>query len=127
MEPGMGLTHVLDTNTVIYFQKGMLVGPLPEGIYGISVITEIELRGFTGLTSEQRHWLQTFFDNIHIIGLTDGIKEETIRLRQHYRIKLPDAIIAATAIEEGAILLTNDRQLHAIEVLNSRELPVVAK
>ncbi len=34
---------VLDTNTVIYLQKGMLAEPLPLGHYLISVITQIEL------------------------------------------------------------------------------------
>lgn len=123
----MELTHILDTNAVIYLQKGMLAAPLPEGLYGISIITEIELRGFPGLVSTQRDWLAGFFDSIHVVGLTDGVKEQAIRLRQHYRIKVPDAIIVATAMEEGAILLTNDRQLRAIDVLNSAELPVLPK
>lgn len=58
----------------IYLQKGILVAALPEGVYGISIITEIELRGFAGLTGEQRQWLQAFLDNIHIVGLDEDIK-----------------------------------------------------
>ncbi|MGZ8217089.1 type II toxin-antitoxin system VapC family toxin [Methylomagnum sp.] len=118
----MRLTHLLDTNAVIYLQKGLLAAPLPEGVYGISIITEIELRSFSDLTADQQAWLRRFLDSIYIVGLTEAIKEQVIQLRQRYRIKLPDAIIAATAIQEQAILLTNDRQLHAIDILNSAEL-----
>ena len=45
---------VLDTNAVIYLQKGMLAEPLPRGHYFISVITEMELLSFHGLSKEQR-------------------------------------------------------------------------
>jgi predicted nucleic acid-binding protein len=127
MEPGMGITYILDTNAVIYLQKGMLAAPLPQGAYGISIITEIELRGFQGLTDPQRGWLKAFLDSVYIIGLTEDIKERAIELRQCYRIKLPDAIIAATAIEEAAVLLTNDQQLRAIDILNSAELLLISK
>lgn len=123
----MEITHILDTNAVIYLQKGMLVAPLPQGIYGISIITEIELRGFPGLTDPQRGWLMSFLDSVYILGLNEAIKERAIELRQRYRIKLPDAIIAATAIEEKAMLLTNDRQLHAIDRLSSAGLLVTLK
>ena len=39
-------------------------------------------------------------------------------------LKLPDAIIAASAITENTVLLTNDRQLHGVEGLICRELAV---
>ena len=40
-------------------------------------------------------------------------------------LKLPDAIIAASAITENAVLLTNDR-LHGVEGLECRELAVMS-
>lgn len=45
-------------------------------------------------------------DRVH---LTDVERDETIRLRRKNRIKLPDAIIAASALIHGAVLLTNDQ------------------
>ncbi|MGA7978881.1 MAG: hypothetical protein WCA32_01480 [Chromatiaceae bacterium] len=48
-----GYDFVLDTNVVIYLQKGLLAAPLPAGCFAISVVTEIELRGFAGLNAEQ--------------------------------------------------------------------------
>ncbi|MDP3007992.1 MAG: PIN domain-containing protein [Methylococcales bacterium] len=43
-----------------------------------------------------------------IIKLTDEIVQRVIDIRQERRIKLPDAIIAATAIYQGAILVTRN-------------------
>ncbi|MBF0628667.1 MAG: PIN domain-containing protein [Magnetococcales bacterium] len=83
----------------------------------ISLITEIELRGFSGLSSEQENWLGQFLADIHIIGIDYDIKEMAIQLRRRHRLKIPDAIIAATAMIAQATLLTNDAQLHGIDDL----------
>ena len=40
-----------------------------------------------------------------------------IRMRQQYRLKLPDAIIAATALEYSATLVTADQQLQVVPEL----------
>jgi len=50
----------------------------------------------------------SYLSNIALIDLTQAIKRKTISLRRTYRIKLPDAIIVARAIETGATLLTNN-------------------
>jgi len=49
----MELNYVLDTNVVIYAEKGVLAEPLPLGQYFLSIITEIELLSFPDLTTEQ--------------------------------------------------------------------------
>lgn len=119
------MNFILDTNAVIYLQKGLLDQPLPPGNMAISVISEIELRGFPGLTADQETWLLRFFNNIQIIDLRSDIKNEAIRLRRHYRIKIPDAIIAATAIMQSAILLTNDEFLHGVSGLSCQKLALI--
>ena len=116
------MNFILDTNVVIYLQKGLLAEPLPHGSAAISIITEIELRGFPGLLVEQTLWLGRFLASIHSLGITSDIKESTIRLRRAHRLKIPDAIIAATTLTHGAVLLTNDEQLHAVPGLTSRPL-----
>ncbi|MBF0295976.1 MAG: type II toxin-antitoxin system VapC family toxin [Magnetococcales bacterium] len=113
---------LLDTNAVIYLHKGLLKDPLPTGRMAISFITEIELRGFPGLSSEQEAWLARFFANIQHIGLSEEIKETAINFRRSYRLKIPDALIAASAITHGAVLLTHDDQLHKISELTCRSL-----
>ncbi|NJO18316.1 MAG: PIN domain-containing protein [Thioploca sp.] len=51
----------------------------------------------------------------------------TITLRRQYRLKLPDAIIAASAIITDALLLTNDSQLHKIPELCWQSLAIQEK
>lgn len=119
-----GCDYLLDTNVVIYLQKGLLAAPLPPGRFALSVITEIELRGFSGLTEAEEETLSALFDSVSIIPLDDAVKEETIRLRRQCRIKTPDAIIAATALTQGAVLLTNDDRLRKVPGLNTLTLSV---
>jgi predicted nucleic acid-binding protein len=109
---------VLDTNVIIYLQKGLLLEPLPLANYAISVITEMELRAYPTLTANQEQWLKRLLASLQIIALTDTIKEQAITLRKQYGIKLPDAIVAATAIIENAVLVTNDKKLHETEGLH---------
>ena len=101
----------MDTNAVIYLQKGMLAKPLPRGYYFISVITEMELLSFHGLSNEQDRWLRRFIDAIGLIDIDSNIKNRAIELRKSYRLKLPDAIIAASAIENELELVTLDKDL----------------
>ena len=57
---------------------------------------------------------RSFFSDpdIHILGMTAAVCERAARLRADYRIKLPDALHLATAIEHGCgLFLTNDAQL----------------
>jgi len=51
------------------------------------------------------------------IPLSAEVKQKTIQLRKNYRIKLPDAIIAASAIVNKTSLMSNDKQLSKIEEL----------
>jgi predicted nucleic acid-binding protein len=43
-----------------------------------------------------------------VVPLTEEIEEEAIKIRRDVKLKLPDSIIAATAVKLGAVLLTND-------------------
>ena len=52
------------------------------------------------------------------ISLTDEIKEKTIEIRKKYKIKLPDAIVAASAIVNNLPLITADKGFNQIEELN---------
>lgn len=109
---------VLDTNIVIYFLDGKLLNPLPTGDILVSVITEIELLGFHGLTPESESAILSLLRLANCIGIDDSVKEEAIRIRRSNRLRLADAIIAATAIVSNAILLTLDSNLLSLPGLN---------
>jgi len=108
----------LDTNAVIFLTtKGNVIPSelekeLDEADLFISVITEIELFSKPGLPPDEEENLRAFLsDRISIIDITDEIKKETITLRRTVKHKLPDCIVAATAIVLNTTLLTADEKL----------------
>ncbi|MDR0515627.1 MAG: PIN domain-containing protein [Fibromonadaceae bacterium] len=52
--------------------------------------------------------LKNFIGDTRIIELERDIKFKTIEIRRSHKIKLPDAIIAATAIARRFSLITRD-------------------
>ena len=116
--------YLLDTNAVIYLLSGRLVVPLPDGQYSVSIITEIELLSFSGISAEEEQRIRDLLLLLDRVHLTDAVRDETIRLRRKNRLKLPDAIIAASALINDAVLLTNDQAYSSIDglVLESLQL-----
>ena len=112
------MKFLLDTNVVIYLLGGRLLHALPQGDFGVSVITEIELLSYPTLSPDEDRVMRGFLDEVVRYPLTDAIRDRTISLRRQFRLKLPDALIAATALEAGATLLTNDQQLHVVPGLS---------
>lgn len=116
---------LLDTNIVLYFLGGRLVNPLPSGQYFISVITEIELFSYPSLTLEEETQIIDFLNKITIIGIDSNIKNLTIAFRKQYKLRLPDAIIAATAKSLNATLFTNDVTLVNLTEINTQSVQIV--
>ena len=57
---------------------------------------------------------------MEIVGLTGGdelLVEKIIEIRQQYRLKLPDAVIAAMTIQNSANLVTADQEFAKINTL----------
>ena len=52
--------------------------------------------------------MQSFVRSVSLLPLDELVTRQTIRLRQQPRLKLPDAIIAATALAHGLVLLTRN-------------------
>ena len=113
----MAVKFLLDTNVVIYLLGGRIRHSLPEGNFGVSVITEIELLSYHGLSQADEGVARGFLDEVVRYPLTDAIRDQTILLRRQFRLKLPDALIAATALDAGATLLSNDQQLQIVPSL----------
>ena len=111
-----GKIILLDTNIVLYILANKYnLEELPEGSFCISVITEIELLSYPFLNDKDEKKVKEFLNTIDIIELNKIIKEKTIEIRKKYKLKLPDAIICATAYFENAVLVTNDINLKKVK------------
>jgi len=115
-----GISIVSDTNPLIYLLNGSekAADYLNGKQVWISVITELELFGKKGLTLEEKSNIEDLSENCFIIDLNNDIKKLTKNLLQTVNIKLPDAIIAATAIYLDLPLLTFDTGFKSIPGLN---------
>lgn len=115
-----GTKILLDTNAVLYFLAGdeTLADFLDGKSISISIITELELLSFDKLTASEVRSIKSYIDSIEVLNLNELIKEETIQLRRRKLLKLPDAIIAATAKTMNLTLLTADQQFSSVDSLN---------
>ena len=120
------MTGLLDTNVALYLLGGRLAQPLPIGSYGISVITEMELLAWLSLTPEEEKRVRAFLGQLMICELTPSIRGRAVQLRREQHLKLPDAIVCATAMEFGVELWTNDTTLSGVPGLSCRRVNLVS-
>lgn len=115
-----GNRYLLDTNAIIaLLQKDSnLIRLLQDAEWvGISVISQIEFLAFADLSETDIQLFQQFLQRVETIDLSSNNKlliDQIILIRQQYRLKLPDAIIAAMAREKSAKLVTRDTQLSRV-------------
>lgn len=107
---------LIDTNIVLYLFKGdkELGSILQDTEAYVSFINELELLGYRGITPKEQLWVEMFLEECAIVDINAGIKEITKQLRRRDKLKLPDAIIAATAIFLGIPLLSADKHFEGI-------------
>lgn len=126
----MGLKYFLDSNAVIgYFSNDLsnagteLINNLTPAI---SVITRIELLSSSKTSDDELIRLQRFIENASVYNLDEQTILKTIELRKQYRLKTPDAIIAATAIINNCILITRNLKdfdkVEALKLINPFDL-----
>lgn len=116
------MTGLLDTNVALYLLGGRLATPLPAGDYGISVITEMELLAWPSLTAQEEDRVRDFLQHLALCELTAATRARAIALRKAHQLKLPDAVVCATAMELDVELWTNDKTLANIPTLRCRSV-----
>jgi predicted nucleic acid-binding protein len=129
----MGIKYLWDTNTVIYYLQQQFSPPAEKFIDealnnsgpAISVITEIELLCWKTPADKDLEVLHNFIDDALVFELEKDIKLKTAEIRKAHKIKLPDAIIAATTLTYELTLLTrnvNDfKNIHGLNLINPHE------
>ncbi|MEO5368984.1 MAG: type II toxin-antitoxin system VapC family toxin [Magnetococcus sp. DMHC-1] len=118
------MRFLFDTNAAINLLSGKIVDPLPEGQYGMSIISEIELLSYPSLTSEEEQAIHTLIRKVERLTLDNAIRDQAIALRRGHNLKLPDAVIAATAMVWKSTLFTNDQRLHQVPGLTAITLNI---
>ena len=110
----MGQGYFLDSNVIIGYLAGQIPSSGMEIVSGIvsktpniSVISQIEVLRFND-TPENEAVLEKFINISKIYPLSNNVVERTIKLCKQTKIKLPDAIIAATALIEEFTLVTRN-------------------
>ncbi len=116
-----GINYLLDTNFILGILKSSpaVLAKISErkilaSECAYSAVTRMELLGFPGITSAEDGLIRQKLESFTPISLTPAIEDVVIKLRQTRKIKLPDAIIAATAIFAGVELFTLDQHLLAV-------------
>lgn len=117
------MNHVLDTNVVLSLLGDELAEPLPVRPYCVSTITEMELLSYPSLSQSEEAAIRALLRSIHVVDMDTDIKEQAIRLRRYHGLKLPDAIIAATAFSLDGVLLTNDQKMARVPDLQCQFVP----
>ncbi|MGG7666420.1 type II toxin-antitoxin system VapC family toxin [Dyadobacter sp. BHUBP1] len=117
--------YLIDTSAVIKYLNATL--PLSglhfiDGIIDnesiISLITEIELRVWEPSDMMDKVVYEMFISGSTVLDLNRAIVDQTIAVRKKYRLKLPDAFIAATAIVNNLTLIAdNDRDFGKVDIL----------
>lgn len=114
-----GIDFCADTNFAVYHLGGYpCVRPYVSASLAVSVVTELELLSKPGMPIVEVTAAELYLETCEIIELTAAIKARVIGLRRQYRLKLPDAIVAATAQWLGVPLLTADKGFACIGSLD---------
>jgi predicted nucleic acid-binding protein len=91
----------------------------------LSVITKIEVLGFNA-PGNFSNLLSSFIDDSTVLDLTENVVNATIEIRKKHKIKLPDAIIAATALVYGLVLITRNvvdfKNIDNMNIINPHSL-----
>ena len=105
--------YLLDTNILIYYLADAVqqenvneIEDMLTSSFRISIITKIEFLGWKKHTPEGYALAQDFIRSAEVYPLTDTIADRAVHLRRTCGMKLPDAVIAATALTHECALVT---------------------
>jgi toxin FitB len=108
--------YLIDTNILIYHTKGSqavsnFIGDVvAQRAFNISILTKIEFLGWEKHTPEGFQKCEQLVKLANIYPVDEDIAEQAIGLRRRVKIKLADAVIAATALVNNLKLATRNME-----------------
>jgi predicted nucleic acid-binding protein len=107
----MGQKYLIDTNTVIDAQmnrlpeKGMqFIKNVINEDFTVSFVTYIEFLGYKDISQVSKDFIAL----ANVLEINKSIIDTCIEIRKQQRIKLPDAIIASTALVHNLIVISRN-------------------
>lgn len=110
--------YLIDSNAIIDYTSGLypkkgldFIDYIVNTEINISIINKIEVLSFSPKIDIQRKYFELvkdFVDDANIINLSESIVNKTIELRKGFKMKLPDAIIATSALTNDLTLITRN-------------------
>jgi predicted nucleic acid-binding protein len=132
-----GPKYLLDTNIVLGLFRGeqwsfsFFERARREGAsLSVSVVTRMELLSFPEISKEEVTAVRELLSLVQILPLDRATEDLAIALRRRQRFKLPDAIIAATAIASAHRLVSTDQDFsreNALDLLDPRSSDLLAE
>ena len=124
----MGMNMLVDSNEIIDYVSNRIPEKSAKQLdiyfnsnFSVSIISKIEVLGFNTLDYELEQ-LESFIQLSSIVYIDEAVADKTIEIRRMKRIKLPDAIIAATALVQNCILLSHNttdfNKIEGLQVLD---------
>ena len=118
-----GIEYLADTNAIIYLLSGNeCMKPYLRKKLAVSVISFMELLSFPSITDEEEKTIRLFLDKCDVLPIDERTREQTIQVRKKQKVRLPDAIIAATAMTRNLSLITADTGFFKLEGLQVEKL-----
>jgi predicted nucleic acid-binding protein len=115
-----GTDIFIDTNICVYLLNGDVV--LADMLQGqnlyISIITEMELLAYHAENASANQPLYNFLQAISIINIEEKVKITAVKIRRQSKLKLPDSIIAASALAYDLPLITADNGFKKVNHLD---------
>ena len=123
------MSYLLDTNTVINFLGATMpdysmkvMNNILDKESLISIITKMETLGYNFKSKDEQFTMEYFVEGSTVLQINDDIVNKTIHIRKTYKLKIPDAIIAATALVYDLTLITRNTSdfadIQGLKVIN---------
>ena len=124
----MGMNMLVDSNVIIDYVSNRIPEKSAKQLdiyfnsnFSVSIVSKIEVLGFNTQEYELKQ-LESFIQLSSIVYIDEAVAVKTIEIRRMKRIKLPDAIIAATALVQNCILLSHNttdfNKIEGLQVLD---------
>jgi predicted nucleic acid-binding protein len=116
---------LLDSNVLIYSCQTEFVYLKPlvlDTKNGVSHISKLEVLGFPRLTTIEKQYFENVFKILNIMPINEGVVDKAIELRQQFKMKSNDSIIAATALLNNMDVYTRNvddfKNIMGLSVIN---------